>query len=379
MLAAVPADLLTVLAAVADPRARRGIRHRCGVVLALAVCAVLTGARSYVAIAEWTLDLTPAVRLRLGLGRRVPSESTIRRVLQLIDAERLDTAVSAWLAARTLPAAPALDAGRKGPPARRVIAVDGKTARGARLAGDRAVHLLGALDTGSGEVLGQRVVDGKTNEINVFGPLLDRVDITGAIVTADALHTQRAHVTYLQGRGAHYLFTVKGNQPSLQRQLRALPWKHVPIADHTTDKGHGRIEERTLKITALTGAGLGQIAFPGAALALQVTRRRKALTGAKWQTETVHAITDLTFDTTDAQQLADALRAHWSIENRLHWVRDVTFDEDRSQIRTGHGPAIMATLRNLAISLHRAAGATNIAQACRIVSRHPNRVLPLLL
>jgi len=110
-----------------------------------------------------------------------------------------------------------------------------------------------------------------------------------------------------------------------------------------------------------------------------VTRRRKALTGAKWQTETVHAITNLTFDTTDTQQLADALRAHWSIENRLHWVRDVTFDEDRSQIRTGHGPAVMATLRNLAISLHRAAGATNIAQACRIVSRHPNRVLPLLL
>ena len=181
MLAAVPADLLTVLAAVADPRARRGVRHRCGVVLALA---------------EWTLDLTPAVRLRLGLGPRVPSESTIRRVLQLIDAQRLDTAVSAWLAERTLPAAPALDAGGKGPPARRVIAVDGKTARGARLAGDRAVHLLGALDTGSGEVLGQQVVDGKTNEIDVFGPLLDRVDITGAIVTADAPHTQRAHVTY---------------------------------------------------------------------------------------------------------------------------------------------------------------------------------------
>ncbi len=347
--------------------------------LALAVCAVLTGARSYVAIAEWTLDLTPAVRLRLGLGPRVPSESTIRRVLQLIDAERLDTAVSAWLAARTLPVAPALDAGGKGPPARRVIAVDGKTARGPDwLATERSTCWERSTPVAV-RSSGSRFVDGKTNEINVFGPLLDRVGITGAIVTADALHTQRAHVPYLQGRGAHYLFTVKGKQPSLQRQLRALPWKHVPIADHTTDKGHGRIEERTLKITALTGAGLGQIAFPGAALALQVTRRRKALTGAKWQTETVHAITDLTFDTTDAQQLADALRAHWSIENRLHWVRDVTFDEDRSQIRTGHGPAVMATRRNLAISLHRAAGATNIAQACRIVSRHPNRVLPLLL
>lgn len=381
MLAVVPPDLLTVLAAVADPRARRGVRHRCGVVLAIAVCAVLTGARSDVAIAEWTLDLTPQVRFRLGLGRRVLSESTIRRVLQRIDAEALDTAVSAWLAARTLLPLlplPPRNAGGKGPPDRRVIAVDGKTAGGARLAGDRAVHLLSAFDTASGQVLGQQVVDGKTNEINVFAPLLDRIDIAGAIVTADALHTQRGHITYLQGRGAHYLLTVKGNQPTLLRQLQALPWEQVPVADHTSGKGHGRREERTLKVTAIKTGAAG-IAFPSAALALQITRRRKPLTATKWQTETVHAITDLTLDQTDAQQLADAARGHWGIENRLHWVRDVTLDEDRSQIRTGHGPAVMATLRNLVISLHRAAGATNIAQACRTVSRHPNRVLPLLM
>jgi predicted transposase YbfD/YdcC len=378
VLAAVPADLLAVLAAVADPRARRGVRHRCGVVLALAVCAVLAGGRSYVAIAEWTCDLTPAVRLRLGLGRRVPCESTIRRVLQRIDAEQLDTAVSAWLAARSPVPFPTQTPVQQQTPRRRVIAIDGKTARGARLAGGRAVHLLGALDTGSGEVLGQQVVDGKTNEINVFAPLLDRIDIAGAIITADALHTQRGHVSYLKGRDAHYLLTVKANQPRLLAQLRALPWKQVPVSDRTAGKGHGRLEERTLKLTAIA-AGMGGIAFPGAALAIQITRRRKALTDNKWQTETVHAITDLAYAQTSPAELADALRAHWGIENRLHWVRDVTFDEDRSQIRTGHGPAVMATLRNLAISLHRAAGATNIAQACRTVSRHPNRVLPLLL
>jgi predicted transposase YbfD/YdcC len=377
VLGAVPADLLAVLAAVADPRARRGVRHRCGVVLGLAVCAVLAGARSYVAIADWTCDLTPAVRLRLGLGRRVPCESTIRRVLQRVDAQALDTAVSAWLAARSPVPLPVLTPDQPQSLRRRVIAVDGKTARGARLAGGRAVHLLGALDTGSGEVLGQQVVEGKTNEINVFGPLLDRIDIAGAIITADALHTQRGHISYLQDRQAHYLLTVKANQPRLLAQLRALPWAQIPISDRTAGKGHGRLEERSLKFTAIA-AGTGGIAFPGAALALQVTRRRKTLTGKKWQIETVHAITDLTHAQTNAAELADALRSHWGIENRLHWVRDVTFDEDRSQIRTGHGPAVMATLRNLAISLHRAAGATNIAQACRTVSRHPNRVLPLL-
>ncbi len=131
-----------------------------------------------------------------------PSESTIRRVLQRVDAEQLDLAVCSWLAAQ-LPGAP--DGASDGV---QVIAVDGKSARGARCRsepGGRAVHLLAAFDTTSGAVLGQGGVDGKTNEISAFAPLLDRVDITGAIVTADALQTQRAQVDYLTGRGAHYL------------------------------------------------------------------------------------------------------------------------------------------------------------------------------
>lgn len=361
---AVPADLLLAVGSVADPRARRGVRHRLTAILGIGVCAVLAGARSYVAIAEWARDLTPTVRFRLGLGRDAPSECTIRRVLQRVDPDALDAAVCSWLAARSAPRA-----------SRRVISVDGKSARGARGADGRAVHLLAAFDTSTGVVLGQAVVDGKTNEINAFAPLLDRIDITGAIVTADAMHTQRNHVTYLTGRGAHYLLTVKGNQPKLLAQLQRLPWAEVPVADHTTGKGHGRIESRTVKVTAIS-TGIG---FPEAALAIQVTRRRKPRTATRWHTETVYAITDLTQDQADPDELADALRAHWGIENRLHWIRDVTFAEDLSQTRTGNGPANMATLRNLAISLHRRAGAGNIAAACRHLSRHPNRVLPLLL
>ena len=149
----------------------------------------------------------------------------------------------------------------------------------------------------------------------------------------------------------------------------------MPVADQTIDKAHGRREHRTVKLTAVT-AGIG---FPHAALAPQITRRQRPLSGGRCSVETTHAITDLTAEHTNPAQLADAQRAHWGIENRLHWVRDVTFAEDLSQIRTGNGPAVMATLRNLAISLHRRAGATNIAAACRHVSRHPGRVLPLLL
>lgn len=304
------------------------------------------------------------VRRRLELGRRVPSESTIRRVLQRVDAELLDRLVSAWLVGQT-PTAPGC---------RRVIAVDGKTVRGARTCGRRAVHLLAAFDTGSGVVLGQSVVDGKANEISAFAPLLDRIELAGAVVTADALHIQRAHCHYLIGRGAHYLLTVKANQPRLLGQLRALPWADVPVADTTTSRGHGRTETRTIKLAEVAG-GIG---FPHARTVLQITRKTRRA-GRQLHTETVYAITDLTVRQVHPAELADALRTHWHIEDRLHWVRDVSFAEDLSQIRTGHGPAVMATLRNLAISLHRLAGASNIAAATRHVSRHPARALPLII
>jgi len=360
----VPEDLLAALRAVTDPRCRRGVRHQLVAVLGVAVCAVLAGARSYVAIAEWVHDLPAGVRQRLGIERMPPSESAIRRVLQAIDPHLLDRTVSGWLAARAGPC-----------PRWPAIAVDGKSARGARTGDGRAVHLLAALDHTDGVVLGQRVVDGKSNEIKAFAPLLDDIDITGAIITADALHTQREHADYLTGRGAHYLFTVKGNQPKLHAQLKGLPWRDVPAADVTRGKGHGRVESRTVKMTAVS-AGIG---FPHARLAIQVTRRRRPLNARKWRTETVYAVTDLDQTQIRPEEVADTLRQHWHIENRLHWVRDVTFAEDHSQIRTGHGPAVMATLRNLAISVHRRHGATNIAAATRRVARHPGRALPLLL
>jgi len=361
----VPADLLRALSEVLDPRARRGVRHRLAVILGIGVCAVLGGARSFTAIAEWARDLTPAARARVGIGRCAPSESAIRRTLQRVDPDMLDRAVSRWLAAA------ATEPGPRWP----AIAVDGKSARGARAGDGRAVHLLAALDHTDGVVLGQRVVDGKTNEIKAFAPLLDGIDITGAVITADAMHTQREHAEYLHLRGAHYVFIVKGNQPSLHRQLKNLPWREIPAVDLTRGKGHARVESRTVKITSVS-VGIG---FPHASLAVQITRRRRALTGHRWHTETVYAITDLDHVQIRPDELADIIRGHWGIENRLHWVRDVVFGEDLSQIRTGHGPAVMATLRNLAISIHRRHGATNIAAATRRVARHPNRVLPLLL
>ena len=364
-----PARLLPVLAAIPDPRARRGVRHRLAVILSLAVCAVLAGARSFTAIAEWAADADQGTRDALGVTGAVPCESTFRRTLQHLHADALDEAAGSWAQQRTAPAAGG----------RRMIAVDGKTLRGSGTADDPGRHLLAALDHAHGVVLGQVDVGAKTNEIPMFAAVLDRIDLTGAVVTADALHAQRAHAEYLvTRRQAHYLITVKRNQPGLHAQLAALPWRQVPVAYDAREKGHGRAERRTLKVTAVA-AGL---AFPHAAQAIQIVRRRRPLTGKhnkKWPAETVYAVTSLTAIQAQPAELAQIVRGHRGIEDRLHWVRDVVYDEDRSQVRTGNGPRVMASLRNLAIAILRLTGHASIAAALRYHARRPSRPLQTIM
>jgi predicted transposase YbfD/YdcC len=194
--------------------------------------------------------------------------------------------------------------------------VDGKSARGARRADGRAVHLLAAFDTGSGIVLGQSVVDGKSNEITAFTPLLDRVGVTDAIITADALHTQDDHADYLHSRGAHYVFIVKGNRPKLHQQLAGLPWPDIPAVDFTHDAAHGRRETRTLKLAAVSNPMTGGLPFPHAELAIQIVRQRRPSGSRRWHTETVYAVTDLSWQQIRADQLAEAIRNHWHVEVR---------------------------------------------------------------
>jgi predicted transposase YbfD/YdcC len=360
------AGLLLVLAAVPDPRARRGVRHRLAVILGLAVCAVLAGARSFTAIAEWAADADQGTREALGITGVVPCESTFRRTLQSLDADALDQAAGAWAQLRAAPA----------PGARRVVAVDGKTLRGSGRDGGPGRHLLAALDHAHGVVLGQVDVEAKTNEIPMFSTLLDGIDLAGAVVTADALHAQRGHAEYLAGkRGAHYLITVKRNQPGLHAQLARLPWRQVPAAHDAREKGHGRAEWRTVKVTA-AAAGL---VFPHAAQAIQIIRRRRPLNGKKWSAETVYAVTSLTAAQARPAELAATIRGHWLIEDQLHWVRDMDWDEDRSQIRTGNGPRVMASLRNLVITILRLAGETSIAAALRYHARRPGRPLRTIM
>jgi len=213
-------------------------------------------------------------------------------------------------------------------------------------------------------------VDAKTNEVPMLPTLLDGLDLTGVVVTADALHAVRSHAGYLHAHGAHYILTVKPNQPTPHAQLAGLPWAQIPVAYRSTDAGHGRRETRTLKTTAVAkaaGPGGQGLLFPHAEQAVRITRTRTPRAGGKSKrsTETVYAITSLTALQATGGQIAQVVRGHCGIENRPHYVRDVTWDEDRSQVRTGNGPRVMASLRNLAITILRLTGHSNIAAGLR--------------
>ncbi|HVH24489.1 MAG TPA: ISAs1 family transposase [Pseudonocardia sp.] len=379
-------SLVEAFAEIPDPRHARGIRHGVLAILLLGACAVLTGARSFAAIAEYAHDTGRAILDLLGVGAVVPHASTIRRVLQDLDPDAVEAAMRRWALAQ-LADRPAPD-GVPGREQRRVLALDGKTVRGAHIptstdtdagpgggGGYRQPHLVSVLDQGSGVVLGQVEVEAKGSEVAAFTTLLDELDLTDVLVTADAVHTNRNHADYLHERGGHYLLSAKLNQPTLLRRLRALPWTQIGVAGRERGRGHGRVETRTVSVVSLHPCpDAGGEFFPHAAQAIKLVRRRRALGSRKWTTVTVYAITSLTAAQADPVLLARWLRGHWAIE-ALHWVRDVSFDEDRSQVRTSSGPQIMAALRNLVITALRLAGVTNIAAALRHHARDPHRPL----
>ncbi|MEU1276438.1 ISAs1 family transposase, partial [Streptomyces sp. NPDC005799] len=164
-----------------------------------------------------------------------------------------------------------------------------------------------------------------------FQPLLDTVaDLAGTVVTSDAMHPQREHADYFLGRGAHYIVIVKGNQKKLRRQLKFLPRKDIPLQGRTLGIGHGRSEIRRIKV-----ATVNSLPFPGARQAVQIKHRRTDRKTGRTTVKTVYAVTSLTAEQAGAAQLAQLVRDHWKTE-ALHHVRDTTFAEDASQLRTGN-------------------------------------------
>ena len=351
--------LLDLLAQVPDPRNRRGRRHSLAGLLAVGIAAVIAGSRSFAAIGQWAADAGPEALAVLGAARGPADESTFRRAFALVSADVLDRVLGAWLHTR------AEQAG-----GRLVIAIDGKTVRGAKGKSGKAPHLVAALAHGIGAVLGQVAVDEKSNEIPAVRELLKAfADLAGAVFTIDAMHTQHDTAQAITGRRADYVMTVKANMPTLYKQLKKLPWGRIPAVS-SVSTGHGRRARRTIKVALAPS----WIEFAGAAQVAQL--RRTVTKNGKKTVEVVYLITS----DRDAgpATLAAWVRGHREMENRLHWVRDVTYLEDKSLVRPGNAPRVMASLRSLAISLLRLDGHANIAAANRHHARDPQRTLKLL-
>ncbi|HEU5388469.1 MAG TPA: ISAs1 family transposase, partial [Streptosporangiaceae bacterium] len=293
--------LLDLLAQVPDPRKKRGRRHALAGLLAMGIAAVIAGSRSFAAIGQWAADAGPEVLAALGAARGPAEESTFRRAFALVSADVLDRVLGAWLYTRAVRAG-----------GRLVIAVDGKTVRGARNKDGKAPHLVAALAHGIGAVLGQVAVDAKSNEIPAVRELLKAfTDLAGTVLTIDAMHTQSDTAQVILGRGADYVMTVKGNMPTLYRKLKKLPWAAIP-ATSAVSTGHGRRARRTIKVMLVPA----WIEFDGAAQIAQL--RRTVTRKGKKTVEVVYLITS--DRDADPATLAAWVRGHWHIENKLHWV-----------------------------------------------------------
>ncbi|MBB6174258.1 putative transposase YbfD/YdcC [Nocardiopsis mwathae] len=337
--------------ALADPRAARGRRHTLSCVILTALCAILAGARSFAAIGQWAANAPQHTLARLGARtthpalavRQPPSADTIRRVLIALPPAHL-TALNC-------------DDDLS------VLIVDGKCARGSARGQSGPAHLLAAM-TGHGQVAAQLRVPDKTSEIHALADLLAGLDITGAVVSADALHTQKATAAHLvQERGAHYLLGCKANQPTLFSQVKKLPWGKAPVLARTRESGHGRRETRSIKVLSACG-----LLFPHAAQAVQVLRTTTRIADGVQTRRTGYYITDMTCEKASPQRLMGLVRRHWGIE-ALHHIRDATFGEDASKVRCGRGLENMAMLRNLAIPLLASLENTaTIAESIRWVS-----------
>lgn len=395
-LAVLPAaggGLLECLAAVPDPRDPRGIRHRLPVVLGLCQAAVTAGCTSVADICAWAQGAPQDLLELLGArrdaaGRRVPPHpDTIERVLEAVDPQALADASGAYLAARA-GLAPAVFP-VAGPVLQPAIALDGKAVRGAVTPDGAVPFLLAAATHGAISatvVVAERMIGPKTNEVPEVPPLLRGLaayaSVAGCVLTMDAGHTVRSHAELICGElGGHYVMTVKGNTPGLFGALDALDWASVPVQHQAASTGHGRTERRTIQV--MDAPEQVRALFPHVRQVFLIERyvtrkvRRRKKNSRKYKTMTVRSavaalcITSLSAREAAPEHLAAYVRGHWAIENKIHWVRDVTFREDYSRVRTGSRARVMATLRNHGIGLIRLAGHSRIAPVIRKIRHSP--------
>ncbi len=374
--------LIEYLDQVVDHRSRQGLRYELGFLLGVVVAATACAGHDEVAAqAQWAADAPVGVLRALGAkpdpltgAITAPSEATLRRALANVDTAQLQRMSTEWTQA--LRASASDGEGARLP----AVAIDGKSVRGAAAGGNPRPHLLSAATHDGAIVIAQRQIPDKGSEITELAALVAELDLAGTVVTVDALHTQRATAEHLvTAKNADYIMTIKANQPRLLAAAQqALSGPGTDFVEHTAhDRGHGRTEERILRTVAVSPQ-MG-IDFPHAAQLFRVIRYVGGLDDQRRTKEVAYCITSLASDRAAAPDLGELLRGHWgAIENKIHWVRDVTFNEDASTLRTGTAPQAMAIIRNTLVAAFRLTGWTNLKQARRHFSHATSRCVDLI-
>lgn len=372
-------SLLEMLSRVTEKRGLRGRVYGLVFMLAASLIAVLAGGSNYRQIADKIEDFPPSLMRKLKarwcyfrVGFRRPSAKTVRLVLSGIDADQFDAVAGEWLRERAKPE----------PDGTMTVAIDGKVLRGAWTDENEKFTLFSAMIHGLGVTIAQVHVPAETNEITQVENLLDTLPVRAGervVVTMDAAHTQRGTAEHIVAeRGFTYVMCVKGNQPTLLGAVftRCLPLLRDEPGHIVEERGHGRVNRWSTWIADATG-----INFPHARTIGCIRRDTFNLIGERTSKELAWIISgnpDGQERIATAEHLHTFVREHWGIEDKSHYVRDVTFHEDTNQAYTGNGPQVMATLRNIAAGLIRLDGTNAIKRTTEWIGRKPLRALSII-
>jgi predicted transposase YbfD/YdcC len=369
-----------MLASVTDPRNARGRQYLIGFILAVAVVAVLAGARNYSEIARKTAGISQGMLKELGSiwdwhrnRYRWPSKTVIRNVLAGIDGDEMDRIVGKWL----------FENSREGGGSEWEIALDGKVMRGAWTAENDKVTLFSAMRHRDSVTIAQVSVPTGTNETTQAATLLESLDALGipaedeVLVTLDAAHTCQETARAIKKRPQlDYLMNVKGNRPSLQAEVFA---KLAPLTlgkphDVIRERSRGKIRQWSCWITGANG-----ISFPSASQVALIRRDVYEISGQPVSKEIALMITSRNPEKMTAAGINGFTRNHWGIENRSHYVRDTVYREDHNQTWTGNGPQALAITRNLAISLMRLKGVKAIKETTEWIAADRTRAYKFMI
>lgn len=375
--------LLDMLAKLEDPRKDKGKRHPLKSILALMVIGLMCGHKGYTSIATWARH-QPALAKALGFThKKTPCPATLHNLLKRLDVVAVEETLTEWVNTiiKSRPdLSGCLDA----------VAIDGKTMRASQKSGATTSHLLSVVSHELGITITQQSVSDKTNEIPISTEILKAFDVSGKVITTDALLTQRTFCQAVIDADGDYMLPVKDNQPDLSDAIEKLfqdtpdtlsdgtthPILREPIAIHqTTEKSHGRLQTRCLKASTSLNDYLD---WPGIAQVIQYRSTYKNLKTGE-ETHKVHyGITSLNPEAASAERLLTLRRGHWSIENKSHWMRDTLLGEDASPVRCGAIPQVMAALRNTALSVFRFTGVTRIADKMKYYASNPKLAVNMI-